>query len=54
MSIDTNKETHKEEPIYSLSDTCPSCGDYTYDGGVCYMCRKNYNLIPKETFYIEK
>jgi len=50
-----NKVTQLEniKPVlYSMMDICPSCGEYSVDGGVCIKCQKEYGLHKPANIYI--
>lgn len=48
-----NHVIQKGNIIYSVLDTCPSCGRYTPDGEVCMICLKEVGLYTPKEYYCE-
>ena len=46
------KEQSKDKTIkYHPDEICPVCGRYSYNGDVCNLCKRDYDLEDKKETY---
>lgn len=44
IMLDHIKDYFNLDEVSLSLDTCPACGRYSVDGGVCKICQKTYDL----------